>query len=118
MIINNIKMLTVTHVNCYNATINNTDFISFFEDDSIIKITLKNDYHYEDFGCPRWESIKPFDKDEITSIYLEFQNGESKNISIPFKDISSNGALCINEQSESYEDEYSITIEWKKFITK
>lgn len=109
-----IKSLTVVHANCYSAKFENEDIISFFEDDSTIKVALKNDYQCESSGLLRWKSIEPFDKDEITGIYLEFQNGESKKLLVPFKNVSSNGALCINEKSEVFEDENSITIEWQK----
>lgn len=114
MIDNNLKTLTVVHINCYTADIDGKDIISFYEDSSIITVTLKNDYQYESNGFLRWKSIEPFDKDEIASISLKFKNGEIKNIGVPFKDVSSNGALCINEKSKIYEDESSITIEWQK----
>ena len=45
---------------------------------------------------------------------LEFENGENKIITVPFNDISSNGAYCVNEKSKALEDVNSVTIEWQK----
>ena len=71
----NIKSLIVVHENLYTAKIDSEDIISFYEDNNVIKISLTSDYQYEDNGLPRWKAIQPFDKDEITSIQLEFQDG-------------------------------------------
>lgn len=109
-----IKSLFVVHENLYSAKFDNENILSVYEDENVVRISLKNDYTYEASGFPRWDSIQPFDKDEITSMKLEFQNGETKHIRVPFHDVSTNGAYCDNERSKIYEDESSVTIEWRK----
>lgn len=110
----NVKALIVVHENLYSAKIDSEGILSVYEDDTVVRISLKNNYRYEDSGLPRWDSIQPFDKDEITSMQLELENGEIKDIRVPFHDVSTNGALCMNERSKVYEEEHVITIEWEK----
>ena len=114
MLYENLKGVNVVHVNCYFAEIDGSDVFSFYENDEVLGITFKSNYQYEDHGYPRWKSIEPLDKDEITSIQIELQDGTIKSVGVPFKDVSPNGAYCINEKSIAHQDgDYSI-IEWRK----
>lgn len=110
----NIKSLVLVHKNLYSADIKKEDIILFHEDEEIIKIKLKNGYEYEESGIRVWETIEPFDKDEISNIRLEMTDESVRNIVVPFKDISSNGAFCVNSKSKRYDDDFSATIEWEK----
>lgn len=109
-----INSLTVVHVNLYVANIEIKDILEFYEDEDVVSISFNNDYQYEEKGSPRWKAIEPLDKDEITYINLEYKDGNIKNISVPFKDVSTSGSYCINIKSKFYEHENYSEIEWKK----
>lgn len=110
----NIKQLTLIHQNGYLAEIDTVYILSVFEDDDIIRITIKDNFSYAYSGSLKWKKEEPFDKDEITSVQLEFKDGKIRNIGMPFRDVSANVSFCINEKSEKYTHGNSTTIEWEK----
>lgn len=106
--------LTVVHANLYAAAIDMKDILEFYEDEDVVSISFNCDYQYEEEGHPRWKSIEPLDKDEITYIRLDYKNGETKDISVPFKDVSTSGSYCVNIKSKFYEHYNHLSIEWEK----
>lgn len=106
--------LTVVHANLYAAAIDTKDILEFYEDEYIVSVSFNNDYQYEDNGSPRWKSIEPLDKDEITYMKLEYKDGNTKDIGVPFKDVSTSGSYCINIKSKFHEHENYSSIEWQK----
>jgi len=109
-----ISSLTVVHVNSYEATIKNKDIFEFYVGEDEVSISFNCDYQYEEVGYPRWKSIEPLDKDEITCIQLNYKDGNTKNIIVPFKDVSTSGSYCANIKSKYHEHHSYCEIIWKK----
>ena len=109
-----IRTLTVVHANLYLARIEIDDIISFNAEEDAVSITFIENYRYETKNYPRWKSIEPLDKDEITFFEVTYTNNETKSIGVPFKDVSPNGAYRINEKSKIFKNDIQTTIVWEK----
>lgn len=111
-----LKSLGVLHENCAYCEIDGKYVVAGYEDDTDVFIEVKESYiesvNSEEWN-PSWESIKPLDKDEITSLFLIYEDA-TEEIRVPFKNVSPNGSYNYNSHSTEYHIGDSIIINWEK----
>lgn len=110
----NIESISITHNNCYEAEIKDAEIEYVYDDEKVFAVCLKKNYEYRDCGLPIWECVRPFDKDEIVIIELNYYDGDTESIRIPYRNISTSGSYNVNAHSYEYEDDEFVLIEWIK----
>lgn len=106
--------LWLTHSNCYTAKIAKEDIVYIVSNEEITAVCIRKGYtkRMQEEGLLRFDSMTPFDKDEIVNIeYTE--NGVKKTKYVPSNNVSGSNSCILNSRSKIYEDEEHILIQWK-----
>lgn len=114
-----LKSLGITHANCAYCEIDGKYIVEGYSKEDIqgrhevfIKVLDNYEISNKDSWYPKWESMAALDKDEITSLHLNYDEEHSREIRVPFKNVNSNGAFCENAFSTVKQIGGTIEILW------
>lgn len=115
-----LKALGIIHENCAYCEIDGKYVVEgcnkrdiFGNEEISIKVLDSYEISNTDDWHPKWEYIRPLDKDEITSLHLIYDD-QTVRVRVPFNDLSRSGAYCLNEYSTEKHNDGTIEILWSR----